>query len=246
MKWLRFWIGTALLTVPILAHGGEFEQGLQSLHDPAMARQQFSQAAVQFDNLWQQSPSASLAVNRGRAHYLAGDLPGAIRAFHDGLVLAPTDVKLQQSLVACRMVVAYPSGLQPEPLAGWRHRVSPLDLLLASLLSAIFVTVGLARRLTIRDGWAMPIAVVGLAGWVAIGTLSVAIHQENKRGHEQPVVILAKQTVLRTGNGATFLPRLDAPLPLGAEVRKRLERGGWVQVELVGDTVGWIPMNAIR
>ena len=244
--WLRFWIGTALLIVPTLAHGGEFEQGLQSLHDPAMARQQFSHAAVQFDNRWQQSPSASLAVNRGRAYYLAGDLPGAIRAFHDGLALAPTDVKLQQSLVACRAVVAYPPGLQPEPLTSWRYRVSPLDLLMASLLSAIFVTVGLARRLTTRDGWAIPLAVVGLVGWLAIGTLSVVIHQENQREQEQLVVILAKDAVLRTGNGPTFLPRVDVPLPRGAEVRQRLERGGWVQVELVGDIVGWLPMDAIR
>ena len=246
MKWLRFWISTALLVIPTLAHGGEFEAGLQNLHDPTTARQQFLQAAVQFDQQWQQSPSVALALNRGRAHYLAGDLPDAIRAFHDGLALAPTDVKLQQSLVACRMVVAYPPGLQPEPLTGWRHRVSPFDLLMASLLSVISVTVGLARRLTVRDGWAIPVAVMGLVGWIAIGTLSMVIHQENQREHEQPVVILAKETVLRTGNGATFLPRLDTPLPRGAEVRKRLERGGWVQVELVGDIVGWVPMDAIR
>lgn len=246
MKWQVLMLVVTTFMQPTIAVADDFGEGLRTRSDPVAARVQFSLAADRFDRHWQQSPSASLAVNRGRAHYLTGDLPGAMRAFQDGLALAPTDVKLQQSLVACRAVVAYPPGLQPEPLTGWRHRVSALDLLMATSLSAIFVTVGLARRLTVRDGWAIPLVVVGLGGWLAIGTLSVVIHQENQREQEQPVVILAKDAVLRTGNGATFLPRLDTPLPRGAEVRKRLERGGWVQVELVGDIVGWLPMDAIR
>ena len=38
---------------------------------------------------------------------------------------------------------------------------------------------------------------------------------------------------------------LNAPLPAGAEVRELSRRGGWVQVELPGGAVGWLPLSVL-
>ena len=34
-------------------------------------------------------------------------------------------------------------------------------------------------------------------------------------------------------------------LPRGAEVRELARRGGWMQVEIPGGAVGWVPLAAV-
>jgi hypothetical protein len=58
-------------------------------------------------------------------------------------------------------------------------------------------------------------------------------------------VVISKNEELRTGNGNAFPTRIDALLPRGAEVRELGRRGGWVQVELAGGAVGWVPANVV-
>ena len=60
-----------------------------------------------------------------------------------------------------------------------------------------------------------------------------------------PVVVVARPTELRTGNGPDYPPRLDAPLPRGCEARRLFVRGDWWQVELGGGVVGWVPRAAV-
>ena len=66
-----------------------------------------------------------------------------------------------------------------------------------------------------------------------------------QRDDATPVVVLARSELLRTGNGSEYPPRLDVPLPRGAEVRRLFERAGWYQVQLSGGPVGWLPRDAV-
>jgi hypothetical protein len=51
--------------------------------------------------------------------------------------------------------------------------------------------------------------------------------------------------LLRRGNGVVFPPRYDTPVNRGVEGRLRFERGGWVQIELSGGEIGWVPRTAV-
>jgi hypothetical protein len=225
-----------------------FREGLRHRADAATARPYFAEAARGYDLAWQSGlKTRDRALNRGRAHYLAGNLPQAIRAFRDGLELDPWDAGLQHGLAVCRAAVAYPTEtepaerVRPDPPTSLRHRLSPWDLFAAASIASLLVVVGAARRLTAADGWAVPVAGLGLAGLLAVGVATWLIEQDRAYDREYPVVVLTGEATLRTGNGPTFAPRLEAFLPRGAEVRELGQRGGWVQVELAGGAVGWLP-----
>jgi hypothetical protein len=79
-----------------------------------------------------------------------------------------------------------------------------------------------------------------LSGW-----LMVRAHEQNER-EAHPLVVIARDGVLlRRGNGVAFPPRYDTPVNRGVEGRLRFERGGWVQIELSGGEIGWVPRAAV-
>lgn len=233
---------------------GEFNWALESRTDSATARPRFARAAEMFDSAWVRGPyrrTPQLALNRGRAHLLADELPQAIRAFRDGLDLAPWDAELQAGLAHCRAKVAYPTEavpaehVRPDPVASLRNRISPIDLLAITALFSLLLTIGLARRFTTDDGWFTFLNVIGAVGLLAVAAAGIVIDQQNQSERDRPVVVVMADTVLRSGNGPSFPARTDAPLPRGAEVRELGRRGGWVQVELAGGAVGWLPEASV-
>lgn len=204
-----------------------------------------------FDGRGPRQRSAATALMRGRAHFLAGELPEAVRAFRDGLDTAPWDADLQRGLAHCRTRVAYPTEaspadrVRPDPVSSLRNRVSPTDLLAAVAVGSLLVTLGLARRFTAADSWSTPAAVLGGIGLIAAFAAGVVVDQQNRAEREHPVVVVAADAVLRTGNGPSFPARVEPALPRGAEVRELGRRGGWVQVELPGGAVGWLPVASV-
>jgi hypothetical protein len=225
-----------------------FLRGVERRHDTQLARPEFREAAEDYGLF---IPSPHVALNRGRAHYLADELPQAIRAFRDGLELAPWDADLQRGLAVCRAKVAYPTEatpaerVRPDPVASLRNRVAPTDLLVVTAVCSLLLTVGLARRFTTEDSWSTPVAAAGLVGLLLALAMGIVIDQQNRAEREHPVLVVTADTVLRTGNGFSFPARADAPLPRGAEVRELGRRGGWVQVELPGGAVGWLPETSM-
>jgi hypothetical protein len=252
-----------------------FSQGVESREDSAKACGLFRDSAAQFDWVWQNPtppPSstaeeiiraadgsetyvprcAALALNRGHAHFLAGNLPQAIRAFHDGLALAPYDAELQQSLAAARAFIDYPKSsgpderVRPDPPSGLRNRIAPWDLYRAAAVCGVLIVVGLGKRFTSRPDWALPVAAAGGVGFLAIAACGWRMHRERLADEAKPVAVVATDGVtLRKGNGDAFPPRIEAKLPRGAEVRVIGRRGGWGQVELPGGAVGWLPETAV-
>lgn len=223
-----------------------FREGIENRHDAAAARPKFVEAARGYDAAWQAGDrTAAVAANRGRAHALAGDLPGAVAAVLAGLRETPYDAGLQQDLETLRDQVAYPPGLRPAPPRDWRHRVSSWDLFAFAAAGVLLAAVGVARRFTARDDWAAAAAAVGAVGLLAALTLGWQLAREAEREADTPVRVLVRDTTLRKGNGDTHPPRLDAKLPRGAEVWELARRGGWVQVQAANGAVGWVSEAAV-
>jgi hypothetical protein len=59
------------------------------------------------------------------------------------------------------------------------------------------------------------------------------------------VVIARDGVLLRRGSSRAFPPRYETRLKAGMEGRLLFERGGWLQVELSGGEVGWVPRSAV-
>lgn len=236
------------LVIVLLASGSlsaqpdvAFREALDLRHDAAAARPKLIEAAKGYDAVWQAGErTAAVAVNRGRAHALAGDLPGGVAAVLAGLADSPYDAELQHDLEALRDLVPYPVGLRPDPPGGWRYRVSSWDLFAFAAMSVALLTVGMVRRFTARDDWAIPVAVVGAVGLLAAVTVGWQLAREANWEAESPPLVLIRDTYLRAGNGESYPPRLEVKLPRGGEVRERLRRGGWVQVEAANGAVGWV------
>ena len=217
-----------------------FVRGVDARDDAKAARPHFIEAAKGYDTEWEAgNHSSALATNRSRAHALAGDLPGAILAAREGLRDTPSDVELIRQLETLRDAVPYPQGTRPDKPSGIRTRLSPWDVFGIVAVGVLLVVVGVARRFTTRDGWAVAVAGIGGVLLVLSGLAVWQLHREASA--EPPPLVLVRQTTLRKGNGDTYQPRLESELPRGAEVTPRLRRGGWVQVELPGGVIGWIP-----
>ena len=232
-----------MLTLTLLLTLGQpdaaFARGVEAKGDAKVARPHFIEAARGYDAEWEAgNHSPALATNRSRAHALGGDLPGAILAARSGLTHTPSDADLIRQLETLRDSVPYPQGTRPEKPSGLRTRLSPWDLFVIAAVGVLLTVTGVARRFTTRDGWSIPAAVVGAVLLVLVG---VAAWQLNREAAEAKGLVLIRPTTVRKGNGDTYPPRLDADLPRGAEVNERLRRGGWVQVELPGGVIGWVP-----
>ena len=223
-----------------------FREAQELRADAGAARLKFIEAAKGYDAVWQaRNHSPAVATNRGRAHALAGDWAGAIAAVHAGLRESPSDTTLHHDLETLRDVVPYPAGLRPPPVSGWRSRVSGWDLFGLATVCVGLITIGIANRFTTRDGWALSIVTVGVIGLFAVLAVKWQGHREARWEAERPVRVLIRETTLRKGNGDSYEPRLEWPLPRGCEVRELFRRGGWVQVELTGGAVGWLPEASV-
>lgn len=192
------------------------------------------------------TPSASA---QDAESYRNGDVPGTVAAFRAGRERAPTNDAMRRGLADARTAVAYPPGLAPPPLDGFRHTVSPLDLLVLSAASGLAVlTGGVAHKLgSTRSGWCL--GSVGGVGWGVVLLLAVAIEVERRDAETRPALVVAEEATLRAGNGPNFPARSAGTLPPGVECALLHRRGGWVQVALHDGTpdglVGWLPEGCV-
>lgn len=235
---------------PLRAAAEAFAEGASLRGDSAQARPKFARAAELYDVVWNRGlRSAELALARARAHRLAGSLPRSIAALRDGRAAVPSARELQIELAEARAAVAHP--LEGPVGAQCRAR------------DAFTV----AARVSVAEAWVLVGALwfcacacvvrfvmTRTAGWLwAAGAFALAlaafgalwIHDARARSDDRPAHVILSDALLRTGNASSYPERLDAPLPAGAEVRERSRRGGWVQVELPGGAIGWLPETAL-
>ena len=229
-----------------------FEQGVNSRADAAAARPLFAQSALAFDELWRNGHrNPSLARNRARAHRLAGNLPAAIAALHEGLAVARYNRSLQVELEDARSAIGYPHDdlaeqCRPRPIGGIGTRMSALEAYLAAGGLWLLACLGAARfAMTRAPAWlfASGIALLALA---TLGGFWWHDHDRQSEANARPLLIVKDDSALKLGNGESWPDRVKWKLPRGVEVRELARRGGWIQVELASGTVGWLPeTNAI-
>ena len=229
-----------------------FDEGLTLRSDEAKARPAFARAAAGYDELWRRGQrNADLARNRAAARRLAGDLPGAIAALHEGLAVARWSRPLQAALEDARGAVAYPAAgdlagqCRPPPPDGLGTRFSPADAWAAVGVLWLLACGGLARFVMTRvPGW-LAFAAAAATAAALLGGLWVRDQRRQDRADRLPLVVVARDATLRRGNADAYPARLDAKLPRGVEARALAARGGWVQVRLAGGAVGWLPESAV-
>lgn len=190
-----------------------------------------------------------LTLQLGNARLLADDLGGAILAYHQGLALSPNDRDLRAALDFARSRVAYPAGTFARPptddLPPWLPRPGPGTLLLIAVGAFALGCVGLTRWRMLASGRWLSVGVVALL--IALAGTVLLVMQQRAAALEKPLVVVAADDVLlRRGDGLSFPPRYATPLPRGTEARLRRERGDWLQVELSGGEIGWVPRELTR
>jgi hypothetical protein len=212
------------------------------------ARAAFAEAGRNYEVLRQRGyQSANLLCSQGNAYLLAGDLPAAILTFHRGLMLAPDNARLRWNLGWARKQVAYrasdPLG-KPNPSDGWL-RAPPNVVGILAFLFYLLACLGLTHWWVSRQPWLFGVSAVAMAGAVLMAISLDFEFWQRRREMAAPLVLIAKDRVtLHGGDGYSYPVRYATPVYRGVEARRLFERNGWLQIELAGGEVGWVPKDA--
>src|SRR5207248_858527 len=111
------------------------------------------------------------------------------------------------------------------------------------MYSLFWLTV--TRWLMTRRG---SLLVAGGSALIFVGGLAsmLVVQMQHARFEaEHPRVVIARdKVVLRKGNGDAYPPRYETPVNRGVEARLLFARNDWLQIELAGGEVGWVPRDA--
>ncbi|MGE3805493.1 MAG: hypothetical protein AB7K24_12530 [Gemmataceae bacterium] len=224
-----------------------FRTGIDAGSDP-VSLQHFKKAAQLYTDLETRgSRNADLYRNLGNARFLYGDLPGAILAYRLGLELDPGDPVLQENLNIAREQVAYPeAGVFARPPVEhwppWLPRPSVTVLFMALFALYTLALYGWLRwRITQHDSL-LGIAVTASLLAVAVAGLTFfEARRQAERDQHRLVVIAENDLMLRRGDAADYPANYPTPLNRGVEARLLFDGGNWLQIQLTGGEVGWVP-----
>jgi hypothetical protein len=221
--------------------------------DPRKGRSLYRQSAERFAQLGSRGyHSPALYRAQGNAWLLAGDLPRAILAYQRGRALDPSDLALRQCLAHARDKVRYPAesafGRPPvDNRPPWLPYIGPTPLVLGVLTVGYTLACALLARWWLRsDPRALFFATVGFSLIVVAvaGLWLVVVH--DRADADRPLVVVASNDVyLLRGNGPAYPRAHSTPMGAGVEARLLVRRGDWLQIELSGGELGWVPASAV-
>lgn len=226
-----------------------FDHGLRAQGKEATSA--FALAAAHYDKLRHRGiRNSALYRNQGNAFLLAGDLPRAILAYRRGLHLAPNDADLRDQLAHAREQVAYsvPGSFGRPPVDSWPpwlpHPTNGLCFITLIVSYSLAWLAG-TRWLMTRHGELLAAASLALVlATVPAAYLAWDEWTRCEELHHPLVIVAADNVALAKGNGRLY-PTYPTPLPRGVEARLRFERGDWLQIELAGGEIGWLPRRAV-
>jgi hypothetical protein len=187
----------------------------------------------------------ALLTDWGNAALGAQDLGRATLAYRRALALDPGHDRAERNLAWVRERA--PAWL-PRPgresaadsLFFWHYALSlPARHVIAAVAFAAAVL--LLAPWTWRPRLRRSLAVAPAVIWLA---MVLSIFYAPDPGAD--AVVLVDATPLRTADSAGAPPALPTPLPAGAEVVIREERGSWTRVALADGTTGWLPGSALE
>jgi hypothetical protein len=229
-----------------------FRAGVSARQNSGETRRCFREAASHYETLRQRgADNADLEGNLGNAYLLAGDLARAILAYRRGLRLNPGDPVLRANLAYARGQVLYPEpGNFGRPRAEqrlpWLPRLAPGISIVCAVALYALAWLALTRWWMIRRSWSLAWGATALAlsGLFAAEPAMEAGSRRQESAH--PLLVVASDGVyLRKGNGLSYPRRCDQPLNRGVEARLLFQRGDWLQIELAGGEVGWVPSTKV-
>jgi len=105
---------------------------------------------------------------------------------------------------------------------------------------------GLARFAMTRSRPALGFSAVALAGLALLAGLWIQDFRSLESSNTHSLVVLREDSDFRKGNADVFPQRFDenVKLPRGVEATELTRRGHWIQIQLAGGAVGWIPESA--
>jgi hypothetical protein len=230
----------------------EFHEGVHLRQAKEQARPHFRNAAGYYRALEERGVRNPLLYrNLGNAYLLADDLPRAILTYQRGLRLSPNDAALRDGLAEARARVVYPPsgdlGRPPrENGPPWLPHVRSQWLLFAAILCYCGGCLAATRWRMVRRGRLLLGGLLLLSLAVLLSAWLIVRVEDGRERQAHPLVVIARDSVLlRRGNGMVFPPRYETPLHRGVEGRLLFERGGWVQIQLSGGEIGWLPGEAV-
>jgi hypothetical protein len=229
----------------------DFADGVANRANDLQARHYFWRAARNYGIALRERENPDLWLNDANSLVLAGNMPRAILAYRRGLNLDPDCADLRQGLEYARSRVDFAGDerakLTPRPESfGWlRSPLRRFGLFALAATSAIG-WFSLTRWRMTRSRSALFVAVGFLALAVALAAGRLLDAEARRQAAHEPLAITVREVVLRQGDGPSFAPRRDSPLPAGVELTVRIDRGRWVQVELADGTLGWLPTDSIE
>jgi hypothetical protein len=224
-----------------------FQEGIKARGTPEESKY-FQLAADHYEGLRRSGvENAALYRNHGNALLLAGDWPGAILAYRRGLRLNPSDHQMRANLAYARDQVIYssadnfvrpPASLWPP----WLPRLVPSVTFWVLVVFYSLAWIGLARSWTSPNEGRRWLSWLGLAVSVLFSAILILQLRDIRGDAEHPLVVIAEdKTYLHTGNNDLYPQAYETPLNRGVEARMLQARGTWLQIELTGGQIGWMP-----
>jgi hypothetical protein len=227
----------------------EFSQGVEYRKDADRARPHFQAAAQYYEELRGRGGRNSLLfANLGNSYLLAGDLPRAIFTYRQGLKSSPGNQSLRRNLAEARAMVAYPGpdalGMMISDKEGyWYELLGPQFTWCAAALCYASGCIFLTRwwltggRFSCALGFAALIAALGISAYGYFAQASPS---------DRPLIVVAEDSLLlRKGDSFHYPPRYETPVNQGVEAQLLFDRGAWLQIELAGGEVGWVPRKSV-
>jgi tetratricopeptide (TPR) repeat protein len=248
-----FWVSASADSLPdraILEQAETaFREGVSARGKPDEAKF-FRKASEYYEELRQRgADNSDLYRNQGNAALLAGGLAEAILAYRRGLRLDCNDRELRESLAYARDQVVYsPTDHfgRPDinPLPPWLPRWTPGILLLFIFIFYSFACLGITRWRMTMQKLPLQLAIGALGAGVLFG-IGLIVQLKGIREDAKMVVIVRDGTYLRKGNHSSYPRSSDIPLNQGVEARLLYVRANWLQIQLAGYDVGWVPREAV-
>jgi len=236
-----------------------FQQGAQTGNDSAQARKFFAASARQFAQLHARGiANPDLYLNWGNAELLAERVPQAILAYRRGLRLAPGRPDLVENLSFARERVAHPPTASVHradqddwlaTLVPWLWWLTGYYRLLLSLVTLVLYTLACCaaiswfwRRSSLLPGRAALLLIVASVS----GYFWYREEMHLQRDRDQPLMVISQETSCRLGNGQSYPPLATLPtLNPGMEARRLAQRGDWLQIQMAGGVIGWVPREVV-
>ena len=197
-----------------------------------------------------------LFYNIANTHMRLGDVGRAIVNYRRAERLAPSDNDIRRNLAharSLREVRIDPPATTAilRSLLFWHYEVSPTARAAAAIGAyagfwfLLFVMLVRKRRVPALVGFAVVLGISAAALGASVGW------EMYTSDHEREGVIVARQAVLRKGNGEAYEPQINRPLPAGVEFRileSRESADGtlWRRIELPDGIDGWLRDDQIE